>query len=636
MWLFQVLSSIWFGYELVTFLASNHFDGIQRIFCGLIIGFVVNGWLGFIISYFLRLSQLCGLINIFILSSSASIIRRINVKNNKKFIFYLSKLQIFTYTVFAALYFIFMYSSQLYDYRKTKGAGYSDMPFHLGMINSFAVGCNNQRDTFGSIFTVFFSGTNLAYPFIPNFYTAMLVDTGFTSNRFSLLIPSTCIVYSFLIGLYSLIFYYTKSHIAGLIGLILFTNLGGLGWTHYFDPKHRLDPRRDWIHDWGNDQLEYWFHPIMHILIPQRAALWSLPLCTWATLCLIIGVENHDIKFFILAAIMTGLMPQVQVHSYVSIAQYAVGLCLCTFPFKNLKWRRNRLYNIPKEFYLWVAYAIIANAIAFPQLAPYFMRVSNSRNNFLLLKPIWVGRADAHYIFIPIRLWWRGLGVFAAIALVFGWAGINEKQKIFYYPAVMVFILTNIIRYQPWELDNTKLFYAAWVPLAICVVSQYLTILITHPKTKFAKVIGFTLAVIFILASTISAFMSTVQSMFWNTRLYEYDEYKFGLWIAENTPPNAVFMLHMTSMNPVSAIAGRQLFIGYSGWVHSHGLDVGRLKTENELMNDPENIANYKKYNISYVGVCAWCQYKSFKGQNSKHWKLVFSSNKYKLYRLIE
>jgi hypothetical protein len=71
---------------------------------------------------------------------------------------------------------------------------------------------------------------------------------------------------------------------------MLFSDLGGLGWTHFFDHRHRLDPRRDWIHDWGPDQIEYWFHRIMHIVIPQRVALWSIPMSAWAILCQVLGV----------------------------------------------------------------------------------------------------------------------------------------------------------------------------------------------------------------------------------------------------------------------------------------------------------------------------------------------------------
>lgn len=631
MWCFEIFASIWLGYEIVRTFATVSFDALQRIFCGAVIGFISNCWIVFFLSYFFGLTPFCGFLSIAIMSIAAYLLHKYNEKNNANtsFIFYLTSFQLLTYVIFGVIYFTFMYSSQLYNYSKSKGAGYSDMPFHLNIINSFSVGCNNRRESMFKIMTAFYSNTQLAYPFIPNFHAALLMSTGMTSVRYALLIPSIFIVFSLVMGLYSLIYYFTKSHLACFIGLIIFTNLGGLGWVHVFDPKHRNDPRRDWIHDWGNHQEEYWFHPIMHILIPQRSAMWSLPLCVWSILCLSIGLENHDYKMFILAGIMTGFMPQVQVHSFVAVAQYAIGLCLITFPYKNRnKWK---LYIT-----LWAFYGIVANSIGFFQLIPYFKRTMNNKRSFINFNPIWNMNQKRNIRFAPIILWWRGLGVFAAISLVVGWPVLNKWQIILYLPSIFVFLITNVIRYQPWELDNTKLFYAAWVPVALCVVSKYIEHFITNPKTYIGKFFGTLLAGIFIFASSYSAYMSTVQSMFYPTTIYGRDDYLFGLWIAENTPQKAVFLFDGATYNPIVSIAGRQVFMGFNGWVYSHGLDTRRDRVQRTMYQNPDNVDLFMQNNISYVATCTTCQYNDFKINKALNiWKVAFKNNKFTVYRFM-
>jgi hypothetical protein len=55
-----------------------------------------------------------------------------------------------------------------------------------------------------------------------------------------------------------------------------------------------------------------------------------------------------------------------------------------------------------------------------------------------------------------------------------GIAGLTSRQFVLYIPSLVVYGITNIIRYQPWELDNTKLFYAAWIPLALPLIANFL------------------------------------------------------------------------------------------------------------------------------------------------------------------
>ena len=228
-----------------------------------------------------------------------------------------------------------MYISMFYNNQYTKGAGYSDLPFHLNLISSFSIGCNFKRNSFFNLISPFYSKEPLAYSFIPNFHSSLLISTGLTTIRYSLLISSILICFSLFIGIYSITYYFCNSHKFSSLSIFIFLTLGGINWINFFNSNIKNDPSNDWIFNIGQNQFSFWFHSILHILIPQRSALWSLPLCFWGILTLFIGVEKKNQKMMILSGIIIGLLPQIQVHSFICLAQYSIFLFLITFKFEK-------------------------------------------------------------------------------------------------------------------------------------------------------------------------------------------------------------------------------------------------------------------------------------------------------------
>jgi hypothetical protein len=58
------------------------------------------------------------------------------------------------------------------------GSVYGDMPFHLNIINSFLHGVNDHANIFSGFAAVFFADGELVYPFMPDWYMAVLVGSG--------------------------------------------------------------------------------------------------------------------------------------------------------------------------------------------------------------------------------------------------------------------------------------------------------------------------------------------------------------------------------------------------------------------------------------------------------------------------
>ncbi|EAY18432.1 hypothetical protein TVAG_046360 [Trichomonas vaginalis G3] len=482
-----------------------------------------------------------------------------------------------------------MHESMLKDGNRSKGAGYGDLPFHLNIISGFVTGCNHMRDSFFKINTVFYSGEKLAYPYMTNFFTAVLIGTGSATMRGAVYYPSLMMCISLLVGQYYIGILFHKDQLACLIALFTFINLGGLGFTRLLDPT-RTDG--DLIHNWGNDIYEYWFHPIMHVLVPQRASLWSMPLCYWCLIVLIKGIKAMKWQYFLLAAVYVGITPLVQVHSYVGLAQWAIVFAALNFPWKDKS-------KMLKHVYLWAIFGIVANVLAVPQFTPYLKRLETKKTDkgsgFIVLDPIWNSSGRKQDIFAPIRLWWRGLGIFSFITLISVWVYLNKCQYILYIPSFVVFLVTNVIRYQPWELDNSKVFYAAWIPLAIHAFGIFIAKLWRKSNWKL-------ISVLFLFVACFSSFRFFFVAMKGKNPMFEEDSIEFGHWAAENTPVNSIWLTSQWHGNPVLTFAGRQSYMGYGGWLLSHGLDYfGRYAESDRMMRMPDNLDLFRKHNITYV-----------------------------------
>jgi len=603
-WTFLLFFSIYLGYNVASLFSFSHFDSLQRVFIGVMIGFVVNSWLYFIFSLFFKPGRTISYLCIFFMLLISFLLSLARKRKHRKFVFYLSRNQIVTYIVSLIFAYFVMHYSMLYDNVYTKGAAYSDLPFHLNIISSFSHGCNVKRKGFYDILSVFFAGEKLAYPFIPNVHSALLVSSGFTIYRYALLVPSFLVFSSLIMAIYSMTFEVSKSHSASSISIFLFMTLGGMGWTNIVNSNIRNDVKIDWIHKLGNDNHAFWFHSLLHIIIPQRNSLWALPIIFWSMLSLIIATKHKDKKMMAFAGILTSLLPQIQAHGYMAMAQYSILLMLVTFPYKQREqWKFSILF--------WLRYAGFAIVLALPQLPLFFNRLSNKKSTFFRFCKLW---SNSMFNNIgPIRLWWQSLGCFFIISIFLIWLVIDKWQKTIYIPSFCIFISSNFIVYQPWIMDNTKIFYSGWIPLAIPMVSYFLSLL---NERKITKVLLYAL----LFSMSFSSIISSCKSFMHPTPIFNKNDYQFGLWTAENSPTNSIIASYERTSNPAASIAGRQLFFGFGGWVFSHGLDYSKGSVNKNMLSNYNNLSIFKENNIDYLLTKNLLE-------DSKCWKTVFRNN---------
>ena len=621
LWCLEIYSAAWFGYQLATSLTHKYLGFWVRVAIGFSLGHCFLGWFVFICSYFWPMCRTYAYVIIPMFSIPALILKLINDK--KKLRMYYSYDYFHQWTIILCVFFygITMYASMLSSGISTKGAAYSDLPFHLNIISSFAYGINYNRTGFYKMDSTFYHGANLAYPIIPDFLSAALMTTGDASLQQSLFIPSTMMVFSVIMSVWAIAKYFTSNSLIGCLCILLFSALGGLGFIMLFDPQTNFEESEffDMIHHWLNNIDEYWFQTVMHMLVPQRSSLFGIPLCYWSILLLLIGTKKDDTKLFFLAGILTGFTPQVQAHAYMSMAQWAVAYCIVSFPYKG-KW----LPAIKK----WAVYAIVANAMAFPQLPPFFNRIEDNRREFVQFSPIWHERGRGFTV--PLVMWWRGLGVFGFCALIGGWATSTREQKLMYIPSIVVFLISNVIKYQNWEYDNIKVFVDGWIPIALPFAAQFMFFFYKNskksknPKTRSLE---FAIFILLVAASVASGILSIFIYLGSPTDIFTYDQVDFGNWVSENTPVSSIFIGDRSTEQPIASIGGRAVMSGFPGWIVSHGLDqYGRDEVIRKLIQNPNSIEDYDKYNIQYVFKGTTNDYIFNPGEDSEYWQLLYDN----------
>lgn len=615
-WVLETWVSFWFGFEFVSWFVRNKCHILERIAIGIPVGLFTFAWGLFLTSMNRVVGLTNGVISCIVLSLAAGYLR---FKNRKCRL--LVKVSIPVSMFWGCLVTIIflgliVYISMLFHDKYSLGAGYGDLPFHMNIISSFATGCNYNRSSIFDIKTSFYAKEPLAYPVMTNYLSSVLISSGKATLRISLLIPSLSVMISLVLGISSLVYEFTRRPATVPMAFCLFLFLGGHGWTRLLSSSiFSQNGRPDFVSEWPGHQQEYWFHCIYHVLVPQRASLFSMPLCYWTLLLLIRGIREESKGAMFIAGILTGFMPQVQVHSYVAMAQWAIVFCVITFP-----WRRPK--DWPKYIGLWCAFAITANVMALPQLAPFRKRLGN--HEFLKFGRLWKHMS-------PARMWWYGLGVFGAVALVFGWIELDRSQIELYIPSVVVFLIANVVKYQPWEMDNLKVFYAGWIPLALGVVSQYMCRLF---DTSWGGVLGMSL----IGLSCLSGFLCTVIFTVSPAAIFrDKNDWELGKWVAENTKVDGIFLVNPIHSHPAAAIAGRQLFMGYGGWVTSHGLEYWIRKRNNEMFGDPVYFKKAANFGIDYL-ISNNQYFMAFEQDDvgEKHWIKIFTNEKYHVWKLVK
>ncbi len=483
-------------------------------------------------------------------------------------------------------------------------SSYGDLALHTGIITSL------QNAKFPADYSIL-PGTRLSYPFLADSLstTGMILGLNLQS---ALNIPGTLMLALTFSGYTLLASRMAGSRpAAGLAVLLLFIN-GGLGFLYSFDMLgvargaagsnelqtgtwlSRLKPIMEGWYQTPVNHAEFttynlrWSNIIADMLIPQRTFL-----AGWVFLfpCLYLlydglRAKQRNLRAFGLLGLIAGGLPLIHTHSFLALGLVSAG------------WLVWELFD-RRELKPFLLYGGLALLLALPQLVNFTFSQS-SGEGFLRPQFNWVnnsggaGLRDGYLWFYT-----KNIGL-PFILLLLSLFEKNRKQRFIYAGAFVIFVMAELIVFQPNEYDNNKLFYA-WYALCLPAVSDYAFALWDRLKGLRARPLIAALAGLFFF---LSGGLSIAREVVSNHQAYTPRAVEAARFVWEHTEKDSLFMASYEGhLNPVSALAGRRIVCGPSLWLHWHGFDLSeRQRDILRFYRDPRaNAAILGKYDVDYI-----------------------------------
>jgi hypothetical protein len=470
---------------------------------------------------------------------------------------------------------------------------YGDLNMHLGFITSIS-----EQEVFPPNYA-FLSGVKLNYPFLVNSLSSSLYSLG-TSLRMSVLIPSYFLCLFLIMGFYFLAYKISDSRRVSVLSTVLFFLGGGLGFIYFLDgaiSDTTVFTRifTDYYHTPTNfnEMNIRWANPICDMIIPQRSTMagWFMIMpCLWF---LIDGCKTNNKKSFIILGLLASCMPMIHTHSFLSLGVISVGMFIYYF-FKSKEKK--------KVFKNWFIYGLIVLLLAFPQLFYWTFSQTVGNNNFLKFHFNWVNQTDP-YVWFYIKNW--GL---VAIFIIPAYLYANKDNRKLILSSLLLFILAELIVFQPNDYDNNKLFFIVYMIFLINCCNWYI-----HIFDKLKKVPGrYFVLVLIIILSTLSGIL-TIGREYVSGGIYQTfsnNMIKMSEYVKDNTEKDAIFLTSTTHINPIVSLAGRNVYVGSSFYVFYHGFGEEFYNRELEIKkiynSDYDKLISFcKEHNITYLYIGA-------------------------------
>lgn len=465
---------------------------------------------------------------------------------------------------------------------------YLDLTVHIGIVSGFVYG-----DNFPPIHP-HFAGARLAYPFLIDFMTAMLMVAGGLSMAAAMLLQNMLFSLAMVGVLYRWARELTRDRLAALLSLVLILLHGGVGWVMLVDEMRRARAGDGvlallgnlthnytvlWGEGWG--EILRFGNSLTTLFLPQRSFLLGLPvfIIVWTFWWQLFrddaeqlgrgtrarAEQNSDprqsraqLMRMMAAGAVAGLLPLAHAHSF--LALMGIGGCLALL---TGRWR------------LWIAFFATAGCLAAPQILWVTWGSATHAQRFAQWHVGWMKGDQNFFLF-----WFMNTGLFIPLlvaALIFAARRrvVPKALLIFYLPFLLCFIVPNLMKLAPWEFDNLKVlfyWYVASVPLVALLLTRMFRI-----RSFFWRAAAGALTLSLVLAGCLD-----VWRVLSGTQQYEeYDQAGLDLaeLIKEATPPRALILNAPVHNHPV-LLAGRRSTLGHAETVWTHGIDSEQRRND--------------------------------------------------------
>jgi hypothetical protein len=479
---------------------------------------------------------------------------------------------------------------------------WSDWSSHASYTTAFAYGHNLPPQN------PIYAGTPFRYPFGCDFASALLLAGGWSIPA-ALAWPGWAMTVLILSGLILWARRLTGGIGAGLVAVTLTLLGGGLGFWFFFGDAARLGLLNALAHaPRSYDRFAppvniQWYNPILSWYLPQRSfvfgaaiviavlllvtpALQATPRLQWRRTLHQIGASwrrwsvKGEAAAFLVAGALAGSLPLFHVHALVALGM--VTLCWAL------------LFPRPA----WVGFFAIMLLLAVPRL---LMAVPGDpgappEHQYPRLLIGWMSGDD-----FPAWFWIKNTGLFWPVLLValLSPLVLPARSRLLLAPFTAIFVAANLIKFQPWDWDNTKLLVFWYLGSGVAVGAG-----LAHLWRR--GLAGALAAVVIWLSLVASGVLSLLPylppqgpSYVWFTR----EQVQLAADVRRLTPPRAVFVTGEEPNNPVADLAGRPVLMSYPGWLWSYGINY--TQRERDLgqiyLGGAQALALLHRYHADYV-----------------------------------
>ncbi|OGD85578.1 hypothetical protein A2164_04145 [Candidatus Curtissbacteria bacterium RBG_13_35_7] len=599
MWLLLVLSIFGYGFSLIL---SRKNTGLYGILLSPALGISVFTQITLVLAFVFGV----GYTSIFLALAVTVVLSVLCfVKFRQKFSLQNFPIFFVVTTIFVVFFLAYIWLTQALTSSplglKTGGGGmYGDTALHTAYTSRLETGEFPIQNPL-------FAGKILVYPFANDLLSAILRISGLNYNL-AFALPQILFLIGFLVLFYKILRRFTSNwgFVIALLVLLLGWGIGALFFLREWqlsDISFLQFLSRDYT---DNSQYNLYFHNILTgLVLPERSFLPGLFLGLLAFRNFLEYFKSKSKKLLIINGIVLGALPFWHTHTFIFfvILSFIFALWLMKINFKKTL----------IDFSLMTMVAVV---IAIPFLYLFFS--NHQVGQFLHTSFGWQNKNENILFF-----WFKNSFLIIPLAVLGFWF-IKRDWKIYFVPAFVIFIIANLIIFQPWDWDNIKLI--SWSFL-------FFTILIGYLLAKFMQkgMFVFSLVCVLVMTSIASGSLSLLLQLKNDYIIYDKSDIELADWAKKNSKIDEVFLIEPLPTHPVPGLSGRLVYLGYPGHLWVHGIDYGgREQQVNQILAGDFSRLNNLEVPINYIVTSS----SDFSFALPSNIRVAYRNQKYIVYKL--
>ncbi len=508
---------------------------------------------------------------------------------------------------------------------------YGDLPMHMSFITGL-VGKKFPADY------PFYPGARLSYPFLTDTLSSSFYLLG-CSLQVSIILPGTLMMALCFMGVMVLGREMTTGKRTVILAALLFFLNGGLGFLYDFDQAagweqngqltavERIRAILEGYYKTPTNQPEpnnlRWSNVIADLMIPQRTLLggWCMVIPCYYLLWAVFRPAGEpdqgtflpsweekrtrwqDSRALVLLGIWAGALPLIHTHSLLALGLSSLGLMI----YDGIHGDPGGLRNRKQILLRYVLYGCITAVLALPQLFAFTFGQAfqgEGTHSFLTFQFNWVNNPGGNGM-RDFYLWFyvKNIGL-PFLALLLAVLEKDPKQRRIFSAVLPIVAAAELIRFQPNEYDNNKLFYLAWL-LCCMIVANWAAKVWERLKGTRGR---YALAVMTGVAVFLSAGLTLWRECVSDYQAFSVRAVEAGEYARDHTEEDAVFLTGTQHLNPVLSIGGKTIVCGPDLWLYWHGFNTSGRQYEIRLFyEDPVNHQDIpEKYGVDYIFVSSY------------------------------